>query len=90
MQSLAAGALSAIAASSSSEGEGAHSEAITVSAVEKVKATLVDALKQAASQPGEQRLYKSGKLDGVFPGRTGVNAEAAAQELRRRSFRWHA
>jgi DNA-binding PadR family transcriptional regulator len=50
--------------------------------MDKVKSILLDALKQAASQPGEQRLYKSGKLDGVFPGRTGANAEAVAQALR--------
>src|SRR5205823_11559382 len=28
------------------------------------------------------RLYRSGKLDGLFPGRTGASAEAAARGLR--------
>src|SRR2546421_715129 len=43
---------------------------------------LVDALKLALAEPGEQRLYKSGKLDGLFAGRVGVNGEAAARALR--------
>jgi hypothetical protein len=43
---------------------------------------LVDALKQALTDPGEQRLFRSGKLAGVFAGRAGLNAELAAQAIR--------
>src|SRR5947208_13587040 len=50
--------------------------------MEKVTETLVDALKLALAEPGEQRLFKTGKLAGLFAGRSGVNAEAAAQALR--------
>jgi hypothetical protein len=44
--------------------------------------TLIEALKQAMAEPGEHRLYKSGKLAGLFPGRTGAHIEAARQALR--------
>jgi hypothetical protein len=43
---------------------------------------LVEALQQALSHGEALRLYKSGKLEGLFPGRTGVAGEAAAQALR--------
>ncbi len=43
---------------------------------------LLDALKQALAEPAEQRLYRSGKLAGLFPGRTGAGGEAAARALR--------
>ena len=49
---------------------------------DKVTDAILDALKQSLSEPGEQRLYKSGKLDGLFAGRGGVNGEAAARALR--------
>jgi hypothetical protein len=49
---------------------------------ERVASLLIEALKQALAEPGEQRLYKSGKLDGLFAGRTGANAEAAQYALR--------
>jgi len=49
---------------------------------DKVTETLVAALKQALAEPAEQRLFKSGKLAGLFPGRSGVNAEAATRALR--------
>jgi hypothetical protein len=49
---------------------------------DKVTTVLVEALEQARTGAGEQRLYKSGKLDGLFPGRTGVGGEAAARALR--------
>src|SRR6266852_3084007 len=49
---------------------------------DKVTQTLVDALKLALAEPGEQRLFKSGKLPGLFAGRAGVNADAAGQALR--------
>ena len=50
--------------------------------MDKLTLVLIDALKQAVTQPGEQRLFRSGKFPGVFPGRAGLNAEAAAQALR--------
>jgi hypothetical protein len=50
--------------------------------MEPVTETLLDALKLALAEPGEQRLFRSGKLTGLFAGRTGVNAEAAARALR--------
>src|SRR5712692_5192092 len=49
---------------------------------DKVTEALVEALKQALAEPGEQRLFKSGKLAGLFPGRSGANADAAARALR--------
>jgi hypothetical protein len=49
---------------------------------DRVTDAIVEALKQALILPGEQRLYKSGKLEGLFAGRTGVNGEAAARALR--------
>src|SRR6478735_7174814 len=42
---------------------------------------LIGALKQALAEPGEQRLYRSGKLPGLFPTRTGVNAVAASNAV---------
>jgi hypothetical protein len=50
--------------------------------MDKVTSALVEALKQALTQPGEERLFRSGKLPGLFAGRTSVNAEAAARGLR--------
>jgi hypothetical protein len=49
---------------------------------DKVTELLIEALKQGLVRPGEHRLYKSGKLEGLFPGRTGASAEAAARALR--------
>lgn len=49
---------------------------------DRVTEAVVEALKQALGGPGEQRLYKSGKLEGLFAGRTGVNGEAATRALR--------
>jgi hypothetical protein len=43
---------------------------------------ILDALRLALANPAEQRLYKSGKLAGLFPGRAGINGEAAARALR--------
>jgi len=48
----------------------------------KVEQSLVDALRLALSEPGEQRLYRSGKLTGLFPSRHGAHGQAAAQALR--------
>jgi hypothetical protein len=49
--------------------------------VDKITEILVEALRQALAEPGEQRLFKSGKLTGLFPGRGGANAAAAARAL---------
>jgi hypothetical protein len=49
---------------------------------DRVAEILLEALKQALAEPGEQRLFRSGKLAGLFPSRSGPNAEAAAQALR--------
>jgi hypothetical protein len=49
---------------------------------DRVFDTLVEALKQALAAPGEQRLFRSGKLPGLFASRAGVNAEAAGRALR--------
>jgi hypothetical protein len=50
-------------------------------AADRVTEIILDALKRGIMQPGEHRLYRSGKLDGLFPGRSGVNAEAAAHAI---------
>lgn len=49
--------------------------------MDKVTEAMLAALKQALAEPGEQRLFRSGKLAGLFPGRAGVNAQAAAKAL---------
>lgn len=48
----------------------------------RVEQSLVEALRQALAESDEQRLYKSGKLSGLFPSRNGVHAAAAEQALR--------
>jgi hypothetical protein len=48
----------------------------------KLEQSLLEALRQALAQPGEQRLYKSGKLSGLFPSRSGIHGTAATQALR--------
>ena len=50
--------------------------------MDRVNDILIEALKQALSVEAEQRLYRSGKLDGLFPGRGGTSGEAAARALR--------
>src|SRR5438445_6149121 len=50
--------------------------------IDSVTEVLLDALKLALAEPGEQRLFKSGKLGGLFSGRAGANGEAAARALR--------
>ena len=51
--------------------------------MDRVTETLMTALKEALLEPGgEHRLFKSGKLEGLFPGKTGSAGEAAAQALR--------
>jgi hypothetical protein len=50
--------------------------------MDKLTEILIAALKQAMAQPGEQRLFRSGKLPGVFASRTSASADASAQSLR--------
>src|SRR5271168_2996176 len=50
--------------------------------MDKLTPALLVGIKQALSEPGEQRLFRSGKLPGVFAGKTGLYAEAAALALR--------
>ncbi len=47
---------------------------------DRVTQTLVEALRRAL-ETGEQRLYRAGKLEGLFPARTGASASAAALAL---------
>src|SRR5438128_1773106 len=49
---------------------------------DKIAEVLLSALKKAIAEPAEQRLFKSGKLPGLFAARTGLNAEAAGHALR--------
>ncbi len=44
---------------------------------DRITQITLDALKQGIAEPDEQRLYKSGKLPGLFAGRTNANGEAA-------------
>jgi hypothetical protein len=50
--------------------------------MDKVTAILLEALRQGAGAGGEQRLYRSGKLPGLFAGRTSLHAEIASQAVR--------
>jgi hypothetical protein len=50
--------------------------------VDKVTETLLDALRQGLAEPGEHRLYRSGKLNGLFAARSGVTAEAATRAVK--------
>src|SRR5947209_12176894 len=50
--------------------------------MDPVHAILLDALRTAARQPGELRLYRSGKLPGLMPARTAAHVEAATQAVR--------
>src|SRR5436305_13872510 len=49
---------------------------------DKITDVLIEALKRTLTEPGEQRLHRSGKLEGLFASRAGVNGEAAARALR--------
>jgi hypothetical protein len=48
----------------------------------RVQDIVLEALQQALAAAADVRLYKSGKLEGLFPGRAGVNGDAAALALR--------
>src|SRR5262245_3928210 len=54
---------------------------------DRVTELLIEALGRALSRPGEHRLYRAGKLDGLFPGRTGPSALAADRALREELLR---
>ncbi len=49
---------------------------------DKLNAILLEGLRQALAAPSEHRLFKSGKLDGLFPSRMGAAGDAAAEGLR--------
>ncbi|MFN4261404.1 MAG: hypothetical protein ACK4RK_19130 [Gemmataceae bacterium] len=49
--------------------------------MDKLTELLLTALKQAIAEPGEQRLFKSGKLTGLFASKAGTAGEAATQAL---------
>lgn len=53
-----------------------------VKGMDKVTEIVIAALKQALTGGEEHRLYRSGKLDGLFPSRAGSSGEAAAQAQR--------
>lgn len=48
---------------------------------DRTSETLLEALAQALAVPGEHRLYRAGKLEGLFPSKVGAVAEAASQAL---------
>jgi len=50
--------------------------------MDKTTEILLAALKQSLAESGEQRMFRSGKLPGVFAARTGASAQACAQALR--------
>ena len=49
---------------------------------DKLTEHVLAALKQALIEPGEHRLYRSGKLAGLFASRSGAGGDAAAQAVR--------
>jgi hypothetical protein len=63
-------------------------EAVTLSTAppapltEKQSELLLDAIKAALASPGEHRLFRWGKLSGLFPGRAGVSGETATAAIR--------
>ncbi len=49
---------------------------------ERMREHLIGALKQALAEPGEHRLFRSGKLSGLFASRSGASGDAAAEAVR--------
>lgn len=49
--------------------------------VEKRTELTLDALKRALAEPGAHRLFRSGKLPGLFPTRIGISSDAALRAL---------
>jgi hypothetical protein len=54
--------------------------------MDRVTETLLEALKKALAAEGEHRLYTSGKLAGLFPGRGAAASAAAERALREGHF----
>src|SRR5687767_8584391 len=50
--------------------------------MDKIQSILLEALREGAAATGELRLYRSGKLPGLFAARTSAHAEAATLGLR--------
>jgi hypothetical protein len=50
--------------------------------MDKVQGILLEALRQGTAAGDEQRLYRAGKLPGLFPSKSSMHAEAATQALR--------
>ena len=46
-------------------------------ATDRVNELLVETLSQALAMPGEHRLFRAGKLEGLFPGKAAASVEAA-------------
>jgi len=57
-----------------------QTQTLPVDAEKRIELTL-DALKRAITEPGDHRLFRSGKLSGLFPSRVGASSEAALQAL---------
>lgn len=49
--------------------------------MDRVTTLLLAALNQALAEPNEHRLYRSGRLPGLFPSRAGSSAEAARHAI---------
>ena len=47
--------------------------------MDKLTEVLLEALKQALAEPGEQRLFRSGKLPGLFSSRSGTALPLASR-----------
>ncbi len=56
-------------------------------AKDRVIEILVEVLRQALAMPGEHRLYRSGKLAGLFTSRAGAHAEAVERALQEQLLR---
>src|SRR6185437_2026246 len=56
--------------------------AATTATAERRGELLLDGLKLAIATAGEHRLFRFGRLAGLFPSRAGLSAEAAGQALR--------
>jgi hypothetical protein len=48
----------------------------------RLESVLLQALKTALAEPTEQRLYRAGKLEGLFPSKIGLSLEAAQYAVR--------
>ena len=55
-------------------------------ATDRVNELLVETLSQALAVPGEHRLFRAGKLEGLFPGKGAASVEAAEFAMREGLF----